>query len=230
MDRARSERAVRRIINRAFDAVYEHVVDPAWRYKRTAALACGESTGWRSSRGCEGLSIARRQIATRSPIDDDGSIGEPVTLRDRSLNFRSVSAEIEHLARLSNSKQASHSPLGWTICSCSQVLALIAVVSFGSGIVAERYVIRGPWPGTDGLGGSLKPDGDPETDAAFPRQAEVRKILEDEYFFLPASPEARATFEADLEQGAIGWPWPRRRRWLHLTTTGGSSTTARHEA
>jgi carboxyl-terminal processing protease len=91
----------------------------------------------------------------------------------------------------------------WTVLFVLSVLALIAVVSFGSGIVAERYLIRGPWPGSDGLGGSLKPDGDPETDAAFPRQAEVRKILEDEYFFLPASPEARATFESDLEQGAI---------------------------
>src|SRR3954468_5652179 len=90
----------------------------------------------------------------------------------------------------------------WTVLFVLSVLALIAVVSFGSGIVAERYLIRGPWPG-DGLGGSLETDGGPETDAAFPRQAEVRKILEDEYFFLPASPEARATFEANLEQGAI---------------------------
>ena len=90
----------------------------------------------------------------------------------------------------------------WTVLFVLSVLALIAVVSFGSGIVAERYLIHGPWPG-DGLGGSLQTDGDPETNAAFPRQAEVRKILEDEYFFLPASPEARATFEADLEQSAI---------------------------
>jgi carboxyl-terminal processing protease len=91
----------------------------------------------------------------------------------------------------------------WTVLFVFSVLALIAVVSFGSGIVAERYLIRGPWAGADGFGRSLEPNGDPETDAAFPRQAEVRQILEDEYFFLPASPEARATFIADLEQGAI---------------------------
>ena len=91
----------------------------------------------------------------------------------------------------------------WTVLLVLSVLALIAVVSFGSGIVAERYLIHGPWPGRDGAGGNLDPGADPETDAAFPRQAEVRKILEDEYFFLPASPEARATFETDLEQGAI---------------------------
>jgi carboxyl-terminal processing protease len=83
------------------------------------------------------------------------------------------------------------------------VVALIAVVSFGSGIVAERYLFGGNWLGTGRLSGTLDTDGNPQVDAAFPRQAEVRDILEDEYFFLPASPEARATFWADLEQGAI---------------------------
>ena len=91
----------------------------------------------------------------------------------------------------------------WTVLFVVSILALIAVVSFGSGIVAERYLIRGPWPGTAGIGASVATNGDPETDAAFPRQAEIRDILEDEYFFLPASPEARATFIADLEHGAI---------------------------
>jgi carboxyl-terminal processing protease len=91
----------------------------------------------------------------------------------------------------------------WTVLLVLSVLALIAVVSFGAGIVAERYVIRGPWPGADGFGSGLETDGDPESDAAFPRQAEVREILENEYFFLPASPEAQATFVANLEQGAI---------------------------
>jgi carboxyl-terminal processing protease len=91
----------------------------------------------------------------------------------------------------------------WTVLFVVSVLALIAVVSFGTGIVAERYLIRGTGSGVGGFGGSLETNDDPETDAAFPRQAEVREILEDEYFFLPASPEARATFIADLEQGAI---------------------------
>ena len=91
----------------------------------------------------------------------------------------------------------------WTVLFVLSILALIAVVSFGSGIVAERYLIHGPWRGTDRFGGSVETGGNPQTDAAFPRLAEVRDILEDEYFFLPASPEARATFIADLEQGAI---------------------------
>jgi carboxyl-terminal processing protease len=91
----------------------------------------------------------------------------------------------------------------WTALFLLSVVALIAVVSFGSGIVAERYLFGGAWLGTNRLSGSIDTDGNPEMDAAFPRQAEVREILEDEYFFLPASPEARATFWADLEQGAI---------------------------
>src|SRR5215208_2465380 len=91
----------------------------------------------------------------------------------------------------------------WTVLFVLSVVALIAVVSFGSGIVAERYLFGGIWLQSDRLSGGLDTDGNPETDAAFPRLAEVRKILEDEYFFLPASPEARATFIADLEQGAI---------------------------
>ena len=90
-----------------------------------------------------------------------------------------------------------------TLLFVLSVVALIAVVSFGSGIIAERYVFGGPWLDSGRLRGGLNNDGNPEIDAAFPRQAEVREILEDEYFFLPASPEARATFWADLEQGAI---------------------------
>jgi carboxyl-terminal processing protease len=91
----------------------------------------------------------------------------------------------------------------WTVLLGLSVVALIAVVSFGSGIVAERYFFAGTWLGSDRLSGGLSTDANPETDAAFPRQAEVRRVLEDEYFFLPASPEARATFWAELEDGAI---------------------------
>src|SRR5215208_460827 len=91
----------------------------------------------------------------------------------------------------------------WTVVFVLSAVALIAVLSFGSGIVAERYVFSGTWLGTDRLSGGLETDSNREVDAAFPRQAEVREILEDEYFFLPASPEARATFWADVEQGAI---------------------------
>ena len=100
-------------------------------------------------------------------------------------------------------RRADRSRTAWTVLFVLSVVALIAVVTFGSGIVVERYLFGGSWLGSDRLSGGLDIDGNPETDAAFPRQAEVRKILEDEYFFLPASPEARATFWADLEHGAI---------------------------
>src|SRR5215218_4082161 len=91
----------------------------------------------------------------------------------------------------------------WPVLLVLSIVALIAVISFGSGIITERYLIGGRWLGTDRLSGGLETDGNRAVNAAFPRQAEVREILEDEYFFLPASPEARATFWADVEQGAI---------------------------
>jgi len=91
----------------------------------------------------------------------------------------------------------------WPVLLVLSIVALIAVISFGSGIITERYLIGGSWLGTDRLSGGLETDSNRDVDAAFPRQAEVREILEDEYFFLPASPEARATFWADVEHGAI---------------------------
>jgi carboxyl-terminal processing protease len=91
----------------------------------------------------------------------------------------------------------------WPVLFVVSIVALIAVVSFGAGIVAERFLLGGPWLESGRLAGGLGNDGQPAADAAFPRQAEVRELIEDEYFFLPASPEAQATFWAGLEQGAI---------------------------
>jgi carboxyl-terminal processing protease len=91
----------------------------------------------------------------------------------------------------------------WPLLLVGSVAALIAVVSFGAGIVAERHLFGGPWLGSGRLIGDLSGDGGAGSDLAFPRQAEIRSLIEDEYFFLPASPEARATFWAQLEQGAM---------------------------
>jgi carboxyl-terminal processing protease len=91
----------------------------------------------------------------------------------------------------------------WPLMFMASIAALIAVVSFGAGIVAERQLFNGPLLGSGRLIGGLQSDGDPESDLAFPRQAEVRHLIEDEYFFLPASPEARATFWANLDKGAM---------------------------
>jgi carboxyl-terminal processing protease len=91
----------------------------------------------------------------------------------------------------------------WPALFVILIVALIAVVSFGAGIVAERFLLGGAWLESGRLAGGLGNDGEPVSDAAFPRQAEVRDLIEDEYFYLPASPEAQATFWAELEQGAI---------------------------
>src|SRR5215203_4762391 len=110
---------------------------------------------------------------------------------------------MEPLVEPEEGQEARPTRSAWTIIFVLSAVALIAVVSFGSGIVAERHLFSGTWLGAGRLSGGLESDGNPESDAAFPRQAEVREILEDEYFFLPASPEARATFWADVEKGAI---------------------------
>ena len=91
----------------------------------------------------------------------------------------------------------------WPLLLVGSVAALVAVVSFGAGIVAERHLFGGRWLDSGRLIGGLSGDGGVGSDLAFPRQAEIRNLIEDEYFFLPASPEAQATFWAELEQGAM---------------------------
>jgi carboxyl-terminal processing protease len=90
----------------------------------------------------------------------------------------------------------------WPLLLVGSVAALIAVVSFGAGIVAERHLFGGRWLENGRFIGLSGEDG-ARSNAAFPRQAEVRSLIEDEYFFLPASPEAQATFRAELERGAM---------------------------
>ncbi len=91
----------------------------------------------------------------------------------------------------------------WPVLFVVSVAALICIVSFGAGIVAERSLFSGRSRGSDSLFGDANVGGSTASNTAFPRQAELRTLIEDEYFFLPASPEARATFWADLEEGAV---------------------------
>ena len=85
----------------------------------------------------------------------------------------------------------------WPALLVGSIAALIAVLSFAGGIIAEREVFSvGALRGSEGTDSAT-------TDAAFPRQAEVRSLLEDEYFFVPASPEAQATFWAQADQAAM---------------------------
>lgn len=90
----------------------------------------------------------------------------------------------------------------WPALFMASVVALIAIVSFGAGIVAERLVFGGDFS-SGRLLSRLASDDSPEANAAFPRQAEVRDLIEEEYFFLPASPEALEAFWSDLERGAM---------------------------
>jgi carboxyl-terminal processing protease len=91
----------------------------------------------------------------------------------------------------------------WPLLLVVSLASLVAVVSFGAGIVAERHLFNGPWADSGRLFGGIGGVDEQGTDTAFPRQAEVRELIENEYFFLPASPEAQATFWAELEQGAM---------------------------
>ena len=91
----------------------------------------------------------------------------------------------------------------WPLLLVGSVAALIAVVSFGAGIVAERHLFGGPWFQSGRFIGGLSRDDSAGSELAFPRQAEVRRLIEEEYYFLPASPEAEATFWAELERGAM---------------------------
>jgi carboxyl-terminal processing protease len=90
----------------------------------------------------------------------------------------------------------------WPLLLVVSVVALIAVLSFGAGILAERRLFGEPWLSSGRLVG-VADNSDELTDAAFPRQAEVKKLIEDEYFFLPASPEAQQAFINELDQGAM---------------------------
>lgn len=91
----------------------------------------------------------------------------------------------------------------WPLLFIVSVVALVAVVSFGAGIVAERRIFGGPWLSGGRLFSGVDTDGSPELDSAYPRLAAVRDLIEDEYFYLPEGADARATFWADLDKGAM---------------------------
>src|SRR5690242_11058767 len=82
----------------------------------------------------------------------------------------------------------------WPFLLAISLVALLAVVSFGAGLVVDRQLLTGGWFDRGRLGSGTSGDGENALDAAFPRQAEVLDLIENEYLFLPASPEARATF------------------------------------
>ena len=92
----------------------------------------------------------------------------------------------------------------WPLLFLAALGMLIAVVSFGVGMLAERAVFAGGsvFERAREIGG-LDADAEPGGEAAFPRLAEVERLIEDEYFFRPTASEALATFTAELERDAV---------------------------
>lgn len=93
---------------------------------------------------------------------------------------------------------------GWTLLFLASVVLLVMVVSFGLGLIAERTVFsRGGWFDRGALTPGQLADADLGPDRAFPRLAEVKSLLETEYFYRPTTPSAAATFAAELDRDAV---------------------------
>lgn len=112
----------------------------------------------------------------------------------------------EHDAPAAGPEAAPEGAAGrlWRWLFFGSVVLLIAVVSFGFGMVAERVVFAG-----GGLLerareiGGLTTDLGPDMSEFFPRYAETKELIEEEYLFRPTDATAVATFAAELEQGAL---------------------------
>lgn len=80
---------------------------------------------------------------------------------------------------------------------------LIGVVGFGAGMLAERAIFAGGsiWERARDVGG-LDASDEPDGDAAFPRLAEVKALIEADYFYRPASPEALPAFRERMDRDA----------------------------
>jgi carboxyl-terminal processing protease len=88
---------------------------------------------------------------------------------------------------------------GWTIAFYGSLAALIAVVAFGAGMIAERTVFTGGSLFERVLGGAPPSSGEPPLGDAFPRYQEVKDLLTGEYFYRPTDPAGLATFTANLD-------------------------------
>ena len=92
----------------------------------------------------------------------------------------------------------------WPILFFVSLGLLIAVVAFGAGMLAERDLFAGGtvFERARQIGG-LDRDAEPSDADAFPRLAEVRALIEEEYYYRPASPEAVPDFRAQLDRDAV---------------------------
>lgn len=91
----------------------------------------------------------------------------------------------------------------WSAIFVFSLGLLIAVTGFGAGMLAERDIFAGGSILDRARGGGAgRSAGAPDGDAAFPRLAEVKALIEEDYYFRPASPEALPTFRAGLDRDA----------------------------
>ena len=90
----------------------------------------------------------------------------------------------------------------WPIFFFVSLLALIGVVAFGAGIFAERGFFSIERRGAGGDLANLSTDAN--ADAAFPRLAEVKRLIEEEYYYRPRSSDDLSGFRAELDQAAVG--------------------------
>ena len=92
----------------------------------------------------------------------------------------------------------------WPLLFVVSLGLLVAITSFGAGMLAERDLFAGGSILRRAREvGSLDTDAVPNADAAFPRLTEVQQLIEQEYYFRPASPEAMPAFRAELERNAV---------------------------
>ena len=167
---------------------------------RTAALVRA-STEWRSSPGCEDLPIVVQSAnAMRFRSKSIKSIGSWIQARV-APTLSKIWSPWNHRTSLSSNEEVAR-PAQSGRRSGALAVALIAVVSFGSGIVAERYLFGGNWLGTGRLSGTSIPTAI-RNGCGIPTAGGSARDPGGRILLPPASPEARATFWADLEQGAI---------------------------
>ncbi len=90
----------------------------------------------------------------------------------------------------------------WTLAFYGSLFALIAVIAFGAGMIAERTIFTGGSLFERVLGGAPPAPGEPPVSDAFPHYQEVKDLLTGEYLYRPTDPAGIATFEANLDRHA----------------------------
>jgi carboxyl-terminal processing protease len=99
--------------------------------------------------------------------------------------------------------EATRSDVIWLRLFVVSVGLLIAVVGFGSGMLAERAIFApDQMPGWWREIGGFATDAAPREEPAFPRLAEVKHLIEEEYYFRPSAPDDAESFVATLDRDA----------------------------